>query len=306
MIWVLLLLLVGIIAAPFVREAIKPKMNSFARQSAPGEFVELSRGITHYQWFGGTRGPVVVCVHGLTTPSFVWGPIAQGLAMFGFRVLTYDLYGRGFSDRPKGPQDAAFFVTQLEELLESQQIENEITLIGYSMGGAIATVFAAMSPARLRQLVLLAPAGFGHDLGPMARVVAQVGRLGDWLMLAFYARSFRKATEDERTLISSVDDIVDLQQYELRFRGFVPAVLSSLKNMLGQDLDEEHREISKENVPVLAIWAQDDDVIPISGLGKLAQWNRAARQEVIEGAGHQLAYTHTDEVLHAMRDLMRD
>ncbi len=305
MIWFLLILAI-VIAAPFVREAMKPQMDDTLRRSAPGEFVQLSRGLTHYQWFGGTRGPVAVCVHGLTTPSFVWGPIAEGLAAMGFRVLVYDLYGRGYSDRPKGPQDPAFFVTQLEELLESQGIEDEITLLGYSMGGAIVTAFASLSPARLRHLVLLAPAGLGHDLGPLVRIVTQLGWLGDWLMLAFYERSFRKATEAERKLDSRIEDIVDLQQNELRIRGFVPAVLASLKGTLDHDQDEEHREINKEEVPVLAIWAKDDDVIPISGLGKLAQWNRAARQEVIENAGHQLAYTHTDEVLHAMRDLMKD
>ena len=191
-------------------------------------------------------------------------------------------------------------------MLESQGIENDITLLGYSMGGAIVTAFAALYPDRLRQMVLLAPAGLGHDLGPIARLVSNQKWLGRWLMLAVYERSFRDSTEEERGLKSSVEGIVDLQQAELNWRGFVPAVWESLQGMLLEDLEEEHREISREGIPVLAIWGKEDEVIPISGLGKLAQWNRVARQEVIEGAGHALAYTHTDDVLYAMRDLMRD
>ena len=41
-------------------------------------------------------------------------------------------------------------------------------------------------------------------------------------------------------------------------------------------------------------------------MARLAEVNRNARQEVIEGAGHGLTYTHSDAVLTALRDLMRD
>ncbi|SHL28248.1 Pimeloyl-ACP methyl ester carboxylesterase [Roseovarius marisflavi] len=308
MIWLLLILglLALLVAAPYVIEALKPRMDERARRSAPGKFADLSRGRTHYRWLGATRGPVAVCVHGLTTPSFVWNGLTPGLGALGFRVLIYDLYGRGYSDRPSGPQDSAFFVTQLEELLEDQGIDGDITLLGYSMGGSVATAFAALFPERLRQLVLIAPAGLGHDLGPLAERVSQGGSLGRWAMQAFFARSFREGTEAERDLPISVEGIVDLQQGELRYRGFVPAVIASINGMVSEDLREEHRDISQSRVPVLAIWGREDTIIPLSSMGDLAQLNRAARQEVIEGAGHGLTYTHSDEVIHAMRDLMRD
>lgn len=307
MIWgALALLLAGAIALPFLREAMKPEMDEAARRDAPGGFAALSRGLTHYRWSGPARGPVAVCVHGLTTPSFVWDGIAPGLGALGFRVLVYDLYGRGYSDRPEGPQDAAFFVTQLEELLEDQRIEGDITLLGYSMGGAIATAFAALYPGRLRNLVLIAPAGLGHDLGPLAGRATRAGAIGYWVMLALFARSFRKGTEAERHLPSSVAGIVDRQQGELRWRGFVPAVLRSISGMVSEDLTEAHADIAEAGLPVLAIWAREDTVIPLSGMGRLAQINRSARQEVIDGAGHGLTYTHSEAVLHAMRDLMRD
>ncbi|QGX99832.1 alpha/beta hydrolase [Roseovarius faecimaris] len=308
--WILLFLLLAVVAAviiwPFWLEARKPKMTDELRRAAPGEFIKLSRGLTHYQWLGSSRGPVAVCVHGLTTPSFVWGPIAAGLGKLGFRVLVYDLYGRGYSDRPRGPQDGPFFVAQLADLLEALEVEEDVTLVGYSMGGAVITAFAGTYPEKLRQMVLLAPAGMGHDLGPIVRLVQQRPWLGRWMMLALYGRSLRQSTEEERDLPSAVEGIVDLQQNEINYRGFIPAVTASMRGMIEEDLEETHREIGREGIQVLAIWGRDDEVIPISAMGKLAQWNRAARHEVIEGAGHGLAYTHSDEVLYAMRDLMRD
>lgn len=308
MIWLGLLglVLAVLAAAPFLREMSRPEMDATARRHAPGEFATLSRGITHYRWMGATRGPVAVCVHGLTTPSFVWQGVAQGLGAMGFRVLVYDLYGRGYSDRPDGPQDSAFFVTQLEDLLEDQGLGGDITLLGYSMGGAIATAFAALYPERLRQIVMIAPAGLGHDLGPVAQVVAKGNAFSRWLMRAVFPRVFHKGTEAERDLPSSVEGIVDLQQDELRYRGFVPAIERSMSGMLSEDLAEAHGDIAEAGVPVLAIWGREDEIIPLSAMGRLAQINRNARQEVIEGAGHGLPYTHTEEVLHAMRDLMRD
>ena len=302
MIWaVVLVLLSVVIAAPFVAEARRPRMDRALQSTAPGEFANLSRGLTHYRWQGPPDGPVAVCVHGLTTPSFVWAPIADGLVDMGFRVLVYDLYGRGYSARPKGAQDADFFVTQLTELLENQNVEKDITLLGYSMGGAIAPAFAARYPEKISRLVLLAPAGMGHDLGPVARLVTNHKWLGTWLMMAWYGRSYRQALEAERDQQTSIPGIVDLQMAELDYRGFRPAVLASMRDMLDDELEEDHRKIHQAGLPLLAIWGRDDEVIPISGLDRLADWNPNAVQEVIEGADHALAYTHNDQVLDAMR-----
>lgn len=294
--WALAGLALAVIAAPFIVERLRPTIAK-ARPDAPGQMADLPRGATHYQWAGPQDGPIVVCIHGLTTPSFVWGPVAQGLAKRGFRVLTYDLYGRGYSARPRGAQDAAFFVAQLEDLLDSLGVDQPVTLLGYSMGGAIASAFAAKHAQRIRQIVLLAPAGMGHDLGPVARLVVNHNRLGTWLFMAFYARSYRAALEAERDMPSSIPDAVDLQLAELEQRGFRPSVLSSLRGVLDEDMQPAHHAIAAAGLPVLAIWAREDEVIPIAGLGKLAEWNRAARQEVVDGAGHAITYTHDTMVL---------
>lgn len=300
MTWGLAAVLAAVAAAPFLREAMRRRIDTDARRAAPGSFVELSRGVTHYCWLGADDGPVVVCVHGLTTPSYVWMAVARGLGAMGFRVLVYDLYGRGFSDRPRGLQDGDFFVRQLEELLECLKVAPGFTLMGYSMGGAIAACFAARHPARLRRLVLLAPAGMGHDLGPAARLMARTGTLGTWFMLLVYARSYRRATEAERGLDTPIDGIVDRQQAELRYRGFIPSVLASLRGILDEPLKEVHGAIAESGIPVLAIWGGADEVIPPEGRDVLAAWNPQARQVVIEGAGHALAYTEAEAVLAAM------
>lgn len=305
MIWWLLAGILALVALPFVLEALRQPVDESTRAAAPGRFAELPMGATHYRWTGPRDGPVAVCVHGLTTPQFVWDRIADDLAHMGFRVLTYDLYGRGYSDRPGGDQDAAFFLRQLNDLLDDQEVSGTVTVLGYSMGGAIATAFAAHHPERVERVVLLAPAGLGHDLGGLMKFVAGTPLIGDWLMLVIGGMMLRRGIRAE-VATAATNDIHQMQEAETRKRGFLRAVLSSTRHMLRTVQTREHKAIAATDISVLAIWGEDDAVIPLSGLGKLAELHRDARQVAIPAAGHGLAYTHPDEVRAALQELMRE
>ncbi|MGR3617230.1 MAG: alpha/beta fold hydrolase [Paracoccaceae bacterium] len=185
-------------------------------------------------------------------------------------------------------------------------MKQDFTLLGYSMGGSIASVFAHAHPDKVRQLVLIASAGLVLQESKTRRIVQQVPLFGTWLMYSLFPRLHRKGAEAERNLPTSVPDVVDLQINELRFRGFVPAVLASIRGILTEDLSEDHRSIHRAGVPVLAVWGRLDDVIPLTAMGRMVEVSRSSRQEVIRNAGHGLTYTHSQAVLDAMRDTLRD
>lgn len=290
---------------PFWLERRRRPMDGAARRGAPGQFAQLSQGVTHYRWLGSARGPVAVCVHGLTTPSFVWDGLAEGLGKLGFRVLVYDLYGRGYSDTVPGPQDRAFFLRQLDDLLAHEKLDGDLTLIGYSMGGTISAAWAADNIRRMRDLILIAPAGLtAINLSAQRRAMMRPG-IGDWMMLAFYPRMHRKGTEAERHLPTSVPGVVDLQQAELTRRGFVPAVLASIRGILSESRADAHRAVAKASIPVLGVFGADDRIIPGEARTRLEEWNPDARTVIVAGAGHGLTYTHTDAILTAIRDFLR-
>lgn len=269
MIW-FIHLLVAIVATPFVVEHYRAVMSDGRRGSAPGQFVELSQGVTHFHLSSPVEGPLIVCIHGLTTPSFVWGPLSKGLIALGFRVLVYDLYGRGFSDRPDGPQDKAFFNQQLDDLLTHLDVEHPFHLIGYSMGGAIATGFAAAYPQRVRRLVLLASAGMTLGETALRKFIRDRGIAGKWLMLAAYPNLLRRGIRAERELGTVSPDISEGQEAQLSFQGFVPAVLASVQGILSRPMEGEHMALKRGGLPVLAIWGAEDHVIPASAMGQLA------------------------------------
>ncbi|MFV2033541.1 MAG: alpha/beta fold hydrolase [Halocynthiibacter sp.] len=313
MIWWAIAVVIGLdlLVLPLLLERMRRPVGKAvrvqARKQDKEQFAKLSRGVTHYRWHGHVGGPVAVCVHGQTTPSFVWGVIEEILVSMGFRVLTYDLYGRGLSDRPKDAQTAEFFAEQLEELLESQGVEDEITLLGYSMGGAVATAFAARRPDRLERLVLIAPTGLGHDPTGFFGFVARWPFLGDWLFTVFGGLALRRGIRAEaKETPSFIEDFYQLQMAETRMRGFLPAVLSSMRHMRGVTQEAEHREIAATELPVLAIWGESDPIIPRSGIGTLAAIHRDVHQVEVPGAGHAVAYSHPEEVRAALQEFMRD
>ncbi|MEM9575511.1 MAG: alpha/beta hydrolase [Pseudomonadota bacterium] len=295
--WFLSLLILGLVAFPWVMEAARRPMTAKEREKAPGQFAHLSQGITHYQWTGPKDGPVVVCIHGLTTPSFVWQSTAKHLAGLGYRVLAYDLFGRGYSDRPSGRQTPAFFIRQLNELLDDQQVGGDLTVIGYSMGGAITAEFAASRSDDIRRVVLLAPAGMGIVASGWLRSLVRTPILGGWFMLLFYPRLLKKGLEAEKDLPGTVPGINAMQRAELTYRGFLPAVHASMRGMLSGDLQKAHGTLHRQGIPVLAMWGECDDVIPLTAKDRLAAWNPKSVHHVIDGAGHGLTYTHTSDVM---------
>ena len=76
--------------------------------------------------------------------------------------------------------------------------------------------------------------------GKLVKFIVGTPIIGDWLMLAFYPNKLRKGIQAERKLRTHVPRISDQQERELRHRGFVPAVLSSMRELLGKSQQEEH------------------------------------------------------------------
>lgn len=306
MVWVLGLLgLVGlvVVAIPF---ALRLGLRHPDRALATGQFAELSQGVTHYRWIGPVRGPVVVAIHGLTTPSAVFEAVAEGLGRIGYRVLVYDLYGRGQSETVPGVQDREFFLSQLLDLLEHEGLREDLTLLGYSMGGAIATVFAARYPERMKRLMLVATSGIEVVEDGFERWTKKVPVLGDWLHAVLARGRMTARLIAARSEATEVPGVVELQLAELQRPGFLTSVLASRRGMLAEGLEAEHRSIARDDIPVIAIWGEVDELVPLRALGTLAAWNRAAKQEVVARAGHGVIHTHATEVVELLREVLRE
>lgn len=289
----------GLVALPAIREIVRKPVA--LRQGRPeGTLARLRAGLTHIRIAGPSKGAPIVLVHGLTTPSFVFDGMIEDLVARGHRVISYDHYGRGLSDRPRIAQDAEMFRSHLAEVLDFCELRGPVTLLGYSMGGAVVAAFAAHAPRRVSRLILVAPAGLHAPLRGVSQRLLRVPLVGNWLFLMVYPRRLCAGIEAERTLPGAVPGMADRQLDETRYRGFFPAVLRSLRGILAAPMVEDHARIARAGLPVTAIFAEHDPLVPMRAADTLVEGNPSAGIVVIKGAGHGLIYTHAPEVLAAI------
>lgn len=67
----------------------------------------------------------------------MWKDIVPKLKAAGFRVMVYDLYGRGYSDAPIVIHDVALYVSQISFILNSKPEWQTFNIAGMSLGGPI-------------------------------------------------------------------------------------------------------------------------------------------------------------------------
>jgi len=262
-------------------------LDDAARASAPGQLLDLPGGKTHYLLEGPSDGQPVVLVHGLSVPSYTFTPTTAGLTENGLRVLSYDLFGRGYSDRPAGRYDLDFFNSQLTDLLDALGIRGPVNLAGLSMGGPIAAYFTVRNPARVRRLCLIDPAGLIPFGGSLSGKLLRTPLAGE-VMLNFFAR---------RILIDTVpNDLLHPERFpefmaqyppQMEFRGFRQAILATLRGGALAEQTALYRALGTLDIPLLALWGEADHTFPPAlAAERLQAIVPQCRLEIIRGAGH--------------------
>ena len=105
-----------------------------------------------------TEGIPLLLLHGFGNEAHLWDDLAPLISPH-YRVLAIDQRGHGDSDWDSERRyDVDYMVQDLEALTETLSIER-LVLIGFSMGGRVATCFAGRYPERLAGLVIV-------DIGP--------------------------------------------------------------------------------------------------------------------------------------------
>ncbi|POS73323.1 hypothetical protein DHEL01_v208289 [Diaporthe helianthi] len=225
-----------------------------------GRDVQTPYGSIHVFEFGPSDGERVLFLHGLSMPSVSGSNTAVALAGKGYRVMLFDLFGRGWSDAPDPEHvdyDERLFVSQITMVLASSEVSwtgnamlggnGGFHIIGYSLGGGLAANFASWFPHLVRSLVLVAPGSLQRRSGISWRTRLLNSRLGpDWLIRKWYRRRLEPkyiAAEDGSNKTGDPwDDAVisptrphvtaaSIMSWQLdNHEGFVPAIISTLRH----------------------------------------------------------------------------
>lgn len=251
----------------------------------------------------------LVMLHGFGDSAGTWAEVAAPLALLGHRVIAPDLRGFGESDwvGAGGYYHFPDYLADLDELTRALHLE-KISLVGHSMGGTVAALFAGSRPALIEALALL------EGLGPPDNdPVYAPDRVTRWL------DDLRAGGRDRQKTMSREEAFERLRrQHGAIDAATLARVLPRLlkETAPGQfqwHFDPLHRTTSptpffassyrafaaRVACPTLLLHGGADGFHPADEAERVAAFRHATERE-IAGAGHMMHWTRPAEVAAAL------
>jgi pimeloyl-ACP methyl ester carboxylesterase len=242
----------------------------------------------------------VLAIHGLGGSGRYWGGLADAVGDR-FQILAPDLAGFGMSDRPANARyDRAQHLADLDAVIAEAGIEEPPIVVGHSLGGVLAALFAAgvgaddhgrdVGGLALAATPFPSADGVDHrgvlddpDMARRRRVVEAIAAA--WPVLHVPISMIRGYPREV---------VADFGRQDLRGRTFTlwslwsdPAILQVLPAV----------ERIGPAVPTLLAYARDDRTVGPSNGDRWAALLRHAERRAIEEGGHQFLLRSHFEVL---------
>ena len=243
----------------------------------------------------GSGTPLVVVDVGFGDSWTHWEPVLQRLSRH-TRCLAYDRAGYGRSDPGPMPRHSRQVARELRELLTALSVDDPVVLVGHSLGGLNAEVFAAEYPDRVAGLVLLDPPP------------------RDWLQGKTFPRLRRTALDETANMLRAAQNATAAG--EDRRANFLKTLASEHKQMLTVGAVQTAALKDFKNIPLLVMGAGRPD--PRFGTDAAAfreYWNAQSRRLAARSSrgvflpapncSHNLYRDDPDLVLNAILRVLR-
>jgi pimeloyl-ACP methyl ester carboxylesterase len=229
------------------------------------------------------RGRPVVLLHGLLDDAAGWIDVMDRLPN---PCLAFDLPGFGGSSPVTAPRIAAY-AADVTEALAALGVQHA-TLVGHSLGGAVATAVAERSPA-IAGLALLAPAGFGVSklaemvtlpgVAAVAEAALPIGLANPVVVAAAYSTMVSHRRLPSRELVGRLRR--NARRASRGARAAVEAIAAA-----GREDDGFHRRPVGFEGPVSVLWGDRDALVPVAHAENVRRALPQASVEVWPAMGH--------------------
>lgn len=259
----------------------------------------------------------VLMLHGFMDVGASWELVAPALSAVGLRVLAPDL--RGFGDAPRVGAGSSYvfadYIVDVAALVDALAPSGTLFVVGHSMGGVVATLYAGTFPDRVQKLVTL------EGLGPPDNEFASApDRMRD------YVEGMRKHGRTAERSLTSLDEAV--RRLAMNHPNVAESVLRarapSLVNVLPDGrvtwrFDPLHRLrspfpfysgafrafASRITCPVLAISGGPTGYHPADEPDRLAAF-RDLRVKELPEAGHMMHWTQPEPLTSLLVDFLQE
>ncbi|MFI5179773.1 MAG: alpha/beta fold hydrolase [Thermoanaerobaculia bacterium] len=270
-----------------------------ARLRRSGMHVETFRALDGTRLSALVAGPLsaerpVVLLHGLGADALYWTRTMLSLRHEGKTVLALDAPGSGKSATPASPEGLSLpaRVAAVEALSSALRLDR-FDLVGHSLGGATAGLFALAHPEQVGRLVLVDAAGFtapsGADLERFLALTRPRDRHGarQLLDLLFFAKPFpaRGAVADA-----------------LARRFLAPNVQTTIARAGRADVLLGREEALPAGTAL--IWGEKEALFPVADAETAARKLRGGTLTVVPGAGHDVPIEKPAEFVRVLLDTL--
>ncbi len=250
---------------------------------------------------GPADGPPILLLHGLASDARTWEPLMSQLARRGARVIAPDLLGHGESDKPPLTYDLEAFARSASALVETLGLRH-VTVVGHSLGGAIAMHLARGFPQFCQRLVLISSGGLGHRVHPVLRAAAVPGTEGvlallvnDRMAPVYRARALHKLLRLRPETVANLGRVgANIGGRERRSVFF-----ESLRGAIaphGQRGSMVELGYLDPDRPTLVIWSEHDPIVPVEHALAVLDGVPSARVEILSGSSHDPHRRHAARV----------
>ena len=119
----------------------------------------LGEATLHYHASGPASGDVVVFFPSFARSAADFNELVEALVRAGFRTLALQPRGVEGSTLPSGDPTYRLYAGDLAAMLDAEEIDEPVHVLGHAYGNRIARTFATEYPQRTRSVVLLAAGG---------------------------------------------------------------------------------------------------------------------------------------------------
>jgi len=197
--------------------------------------------------------PAAVLIHGFAASLDTWVEVAPALTT-SHRVVTLDLKGFGWSDRPEGDYSPDAQARLVFGLMDHLGIE-KATWVAHSWGSSVALSGAISQPDRVQKLALYDAWVYEEQL-PVFFQWARASGIGESMFAAFY----KERTED-RMLLAFFDkkrvseELVDAVNAALDRPGTVAAALAAVRGQRFAEMQSRYKSVTQKT---LLLWGRED------------------------------------------------
>ena len=253
-------------------------------------------------------GTPVVLVHGYLADGRSWEKQETALLAAGYRIISYDRRGSGFSSRPAAGYDYDTLAADLNVLLEELDVRDAVLAGCCSGTGEVARYLGTYGQRRVRAAALLAPLPPFLPRSAANPDGADRSVLDDLLTELTTDRPAAVKTYLDRyyNLDLLGGSRVSDQTWQNSFHAAIRVCAAAALGCAAAWREDFRADLARITVPVLILQGAQDGVMPLAATGnRLAILLADARLVVIPEGPHAIMWTHAAEVNRALLGFLR-